>query len=104
MVDPAKQLDVEGVLQHPWMTSEDLSDVVLKDSRSDEKIQCKAEVQGWHYGCTNSAKAKELKVVRRRIVLMEAYTLHGFINYYLFLADPIIDIVASYQTHHCTSF
>ena len=29
MVDPAKRLDVEGVLQHPWMTSEDLGNVVL---------------------------------------------------------------------------
>ena len=29
VVDPAKRLDVEGVLQHPWMTSEDLGNVVL---------------------------------------------------------------------------
>ena len=31
------RLDIDGILQHPWMTSEDLSNVVLERVRSNEK-------------------------------------------------------------------
>ena len=49
----------------------------------------------WLHEWRKSYKELERSEVRRRIVLMEAYTLHGFINYYLFLAgSPIItDVV-----------
>ena len=67
MVDPAKRLDVEGVLQHPWMTSEDLGNVVLGKALEQMKKFNAKRVQGWHCGCTDGAKVtrnwKEVKCV-----------------------------------------
>ena len=64
VVDPAKRLDVEGVLQHPWMTSEDLSDVVLEKALDQmKKFNAKRRFKA---GIVVARMAQKLQGIRKK--------------------------------------